>query len=342
MRYDEMYVESTGVWFPPAVDVADAVASGAYDVGNARRADLGSVAVSDEPGVDLAARAIRCALQRSRFGPGDIDLLLYATANYVGLDAWNAAAYLQRETLTERALAVELRQLSNGGMAAIELAAGQLLAHPERRAAVLATGDRFALPGFDRWGTDPGIVWGDAGAALLLTRQPGCLRLLSLVNVTDPTLEGLYRGDAALLPSPDPDQMPVSLTRRYREFQARSDADDVRRRMRRGFLAAANQALEEADTSLDQVVRVVIPHLGRQLLERRYLAPLKLDLSRTTWEWGRTVGHLGVGDQFAGLDRVVSRDGLGPGDRVMVLSIAGGHVWGTAVLELVTPPPWKG
>ncbi|MGH3656378.1 MAG: ketoacyl-ACP synthase III family protein [Micromonosporaceae bacterium] len=235
---------------------------------------------------------------------------------------------------------MEIRQLSNGGMAAIELAAGHLLADRSRRAAVLATGDRFALPGFDRWNTDPGIVWGDAGAAVVLSREAGCLRLRSLVNVSDPALEALYRGDSPLRPSPDAQDMPVSLTQRYRDFMAGADPNDVRKRMRRGFLSAATQALEEADTSLDGVVRVVIPVLGRQLLEGRYLAPLKLDLSRTTWEWGRTVGHLGVGDQFAGLDHVVTSGALRLGDRLLVMAIAGGHVWSAAVVELCESPGW--
>ncbi|MGH3714739.1 MAG: ketoacyl-ACP synthase III family protein, partial [Micromonosporaceae bacterium] len=340
MRYEELYVAGTGTWFPPAVDAAEAVTRGWYDPGAAERHDYRSVTVADEPGADLAVRAIRTAVARSGHSPDEIALLLYATANYQGIDAWNVASYVQRGALTSRAFAVELRQLSNGGMAGFELAAGYLLADPSRRAAVLATGDRFALPGFDRWRADSGVVWGDAGTAVVVSRKPGPARVLSVASVSEPELEEMFRGDARFHPSPAPEEMPVDLERRQREFFARADAAQIRSRLADGLGEAAYQALADADTTVDELAQVVIPTLGRQLLERHYLRPLKLDLSRTTWEFARTVGHLGAGDQFAGLDWLLTTGQLRPGDLLLLVGLGAGYVWTCAVLEMCAPPGW--
>jgi len=340
MRWDDLYVAGTGSWFPPPVAVTEAVTRGWYDATAAERSGYHSVTVAEEPGADLAVRAIRTAVDRSGYAPGDVALLLYATANYQGIDAWNVASYVQRHALTAAAFAVQLGQLSNGGMAGIELAAGHLLADPSRRAAVVATGDRFALPGFDRWRADSGVVWGDAGTALVLSREGGFAKVRSVASVSEPELEEMFRGDTPFHPSPSPDEMPVDLERRQREFFARADTDEVRRQLTDGLRAAFEQSLYDADTSLDELARVVIPALGRQLLERRYLPPLKLDLSRTTWEFARTVGHLCAGDQFAGLDHLVTAGGLRPGDRVLLTGLGAGYVWSCAVLEMCDLPDW--
>lgn len=341
MRWHDLYLSGIGVWLPPRVDAATAIAEGRYTAEAYERSEQESVRVADEPAVDMAVRAARMALRRSGHAAEDISLLLYATANYQGLDAWNAASYVQRETGTSRAFAVEIRQLSNGSMAALELASGYLTAASSRPAALLVTGDRFALPGFDRWRADRSVVWGDAGTAVVLSRGRGFARLLSLASVSDPELEGLHRGDDPLRPSPAAEDMPVDIRRRQRAFFARMSVDEVKDRMQAGMGAAMEQALADADVSLDAVTRVVVPHLARDVFEWRCLAPLKVDLSRTTWAWGRTIGHLGAGDQFAGFAQVVANEGLRPGDTVLILGLGGGYNWTGAVVEVVAAPHWE-
>lgn len=333
MKWDRLYVSSTGAWFPPRLTSAEAIAAGDYDRSTWERTEIESVCVAEEPGADLAIRAGRLALSRSTHAVEDVTLLLYATANYQGIDAWNVASYVQRGTVTDRAFAVELRQLSNGGMAAMELAAAHLMCGEPGRAALLATGDRFALPGFDRWRADPGLVWGDGGTALVLSRDPGPVRVLSIASVTDPELEGLHRGDAPFRPAPAAEDMPVDISRRQRDFFARMPTDEVKQRLTRGFAAAVENTLADAGVSMDQIARVVAPHFGRQLLEWRCLAPLKVDISSTTWSWGRGIGHLGAGDQFAGLDHLLTSGALRPGDLVLLFGVGAGYVWTCAVVE---------
>ncbi|MGH3655315.1 MAG: ketoacyl-ACP synthase III family protein [Micromonosporaceae bacterium] len=333
MRWEELYISSTGTWFPPQVTSDQAIADGRYDNETRRRTDIASVCVAEEPAVDLAVRASNIALARSPHSADEIAVLLYANANYQGIDAWNVASYVQRHTATPNAFAVELRQLSNGSMATMELAAGYLAADESRRAALLTTGDRFELPGFDRWRADLGLVWGDAGTAMVLSRDNGPARVLSLASVSDPELEGLHRGATPFRVAPSPEDMPADIERRKREFFSQMSTDEVKRRLTTGFREAMERALDDAGVSLDQVTRAVVPNFGREILEWRCLAPLKLDLSHTTWFWGRTIGHLGAGDQFAGLDHLLSSRALRPNDLVLLLGVGAGYAWTCAIVE---------
>lgn len=338
MRLDGVHIAGLGTWFPPAVTIAEAVENGWYDRQTAERNDLKSVTVTDELPADLAVRAAKTAIDRSPYQPADIAMLAYATVNHQGLEFWNVASYVQRMALTERAFAVEVRQLSNGGMAAMELAAAYLMANPARRAAMVATADRYAMPGFDRWRADSGLVAGDAGTAAVLSVERGLLRVHSLVTVSDPMLEGLFRGNEAPTESPALDQMPVDLDRRQREFIAEVGLDEVLRRLTDGANRAAEEALADADTVMDEILRVVTPNLGRPLMERRYLEPFKIDFHRTTWEWGRTVGHLGAGDQLAGVDHLIRSRAVCQGDRLLLMGLGAGYVWTCAVLEVADDP----
>lgn len=337
MRRDHLYISSVGVWLPPRETATAAIAAGRYDVESWQRTRQDSTCVAAEPAVDLAVRAAQVALRRSAHQPDDVALVLYATAHYQGLDAWNAAGYVQHRTVGDGAFGVEIRQLSNGGMAAIELAARYLRSEPSRPAALLVTGDRFALPAFDRWRADRNLVWGDAGTAMVLSREHGVAALLSLASVADTGLEELHRGDAPLRTAPSPQDMPIDLRTRKRQFLARTGSAQVRERLFRGQQAAIDRALADAGTPLETISRVVVPHSGAHD-EWQHLAPL--DSSLTTSRWGRTVGHLGAGDQYAGLDHLLSSGELRIGDRVLVIGGGGGYNWTCAVVEIIESPQW--
>lgn len=56
---------------------------------------------------------------------------------------------------------------------------------------------------------------------------------------------------------------------------------------------------------------------------------------QTLWrQFGRYVGHLGGGDQIAGLDYLVQHDELEPGDRVTLFAVGTGFTFSAAVLEI--------
>jgi 3-oxoacyl-[acyl-carrier-protein] synthase III len=52
------------------------------------------------------------------------------------------------------------------------------------------------------------------------------------------------------------------------------------------------------------------------------------------------VGHLGAGDQFAGLAHLVDAGELGAGGIAVLLGVGCGFVWSCAVVEVRYRPAW--
>ncbi|MGH3982307.1 MAG: ketoacyl-ACP synthase III family protein [Pseudonocardiaceae bacterium] len=337
----DLYLVGCGTWLPPAVTTAQALAAGDCDEKLATMAAMLSVAVADkEPAPEMAARAARVALDRAGCGPSDIDLILHASLYSQGCHLWAPASYVQRVAVRNQCPAMEVRQVSNGGMAAIELARGYLAASPERSAALITTGDRMSSPGFDRWRSDPGTVYADGGTALVVSRHAGFARLRSLVTVSDPELEGMHRaGD----PFGEPilvDQPTVDLDACKREYVAETGQSFTATRIAAGQQAALAGALAAAGVGLGDVDRIALPHMGWRRLKACFFTRFGIDPDITTWPWSRHVGHLGAGDPIAGFDHLVSAGALGRGDLCLLASVGSGFSWSCAIVEVLERPCW--
>jgi len=337
MRFEGLYVAGAASWLPPAQPVAEAVAAGVFTQRLAASTGVETVAVAGaESPPEMAARAVDRVLDATGVGSADLDLILYAATYYQGQDLWPPASYVQRVAVGNRCPAIEVRQMSNGGMAALELGAAFLSASAERGGVLLATGDKFAPPGFDRWLTDPGTVYGDGGTALVLSRRPGPLRLTCLATVADAELEGMHRGTDPFATEPFTVRRPVSLGACKDAFVADVGLSYCTTRLAAGQQEVLKRTLAEADLQLSDIDWFVLPHLGRRRLQQTYLRPLGIDPQRTTWSWSRTVGHLGAGDQIAGLAHLLNTGRLRPGQRCLLMGVGAGFVWTNAVLEVTS------
>jgi 3-oxoacyl-[acyl-carrier-protein] synthase-3 len=341
MRYDGVYLAGVGGKYPKAIPVDEAVADGRYAPALRDRTRQRRVAVMDgsESAPGLAAYAGRLALRRSGHRADECALLLHSVATYNGLDGWNAASFLQQEVLDGHGVGFEIRQLSNGAVAAIELAVAYLR-QTGGVAALLTAADQFELPIWDRWTASPGLVFGDGASAAVFSLRSGFARLLSCATECDPSLEGMQRGHHAFRGAPDP--AAVSLYERTLEFAERMPLREASRRMAVGLRAAADRAAAEAGTALDSFDHYVVPNFGWDLLHQECLEPLGLDATRTTWAWGAEIGHAGASDQFGGLQHLADTRRLEPGQRVLLVSVGGGFNWTCAALEIIDRPVWAG
>lgn len=341
MRLEDVYIRGTSTRLPSRIPIADAVASGACPPATATQTGMESVAYSpDESAAEMAAAAARTALRRAGTDGVDVDLLLHADTYHQGQDLWPVASYIQRETLGNTCQAVEIRQMSNGGLAALDLATAYLTAGHGHSDALITTADRFCAPGIDRWTTDPGTPYADGATALVLSRRGGHARLVSLALHADPELEPLHRGDDPFTTAPFGHRMPVDFEAAKRAFVGRAGISYAITRAHGGQQTVIKQALADAGSELAEADWVVLPHFGRRRLTSIYYKPFGIDPARTTWEYSRTVGHLGAGDQFAGLDHLTVSGRARPGDRVVLVSVGAGYSWGCAVLDILEQPDW--
>ncbi|MCU1470890.1 MAG: hypothetical protein JWQ39_2039 [Glaciihabitans sp.] len=338
VELEDIYVAGVGMYLPQAMPAAEAVERGLVDERTAQRTGMKSVCVSTESGPEMAVRAARQALGQAGAGPDDIDLVLHACTYFQGHDLWAPASYVQRESVGNACMSLVVDQLSNGGMAAMELAVAYLEADATRRGALLTTGDRFCLPGMDRWRTDPGTVLGDGGTALVLSRSGGFARVTSMVTVSDPSLEKMGRGVDAFAAAPLQARAPITLDDHRARLISELGMSELIDRLLTGQRAALDQALDDANIKANDIDWFVVPHLGHPKMAFQFFTPLEIDPALSTWPFGSGVGHLGAGDQFAGLAHLVRSGVLAPGQSVVLVSAGGGFAWTVAVLEILTAP----
>ncbi|MFE0592859.1 ketoacyl-ACP synthase III family protein [Micromonospora echinospora] len=340
MRVENLYVVGTGRRLPPVMTLAEAERAGLCERRLVWRTEVQSVCVSEgESGPEMAAHAARTALRQAGARPAEIDLVLHADTWYQGHDMWAPASYVQREVLGNSCPAIEVRQMSNGGLCALELAVSYLLGDPARTSALVTTGDRFCAPGFDRWRSDPGTVFGDAGTAVVVSRRPGFARLRSIVTVADAGLEQMQRGVDPFGPVPFSGRACVDVEKVRQDFVRTSGLDGILDRIDRGQAEAIERALADAEVKLEDIDWFVLPNLGRGRLNAHFLNKFAIDPDRTTWSWGRQVGHLGAGDQIAGLGQIADSGVLQPGQRCLLAGVGAGFTWSCAVVEMLRRPP---
>lgn len=323
---------------------ASAVASGRYSALDNEADGYLAACVADEgPAVEMAVEAARQALGRSGLDSSEFSLVIHACCAHQGLENLAAASYVQSRTVQGSATAVEVNQFSSGGVMAVELAAASLAVRPQPRAALVTTSDRFVPPTYDRYRTDKGTVFGDGAAALVLSRRPGVARLLSTSVIGDASFIELQIGDARWTDAVDPSTWPVDLTRRRKEHLDARGVDVLMRLMvasTRVQQACIDSALADADVTAEQIAWWVVPNMGTAVVDWDFRRRLGIEESRTTWSWGREVGHLGAGDQLAGLDHLFEAGSVQVGDRVALVGVGQGENYGCAVLEVLQEPQW--
>jgi 3-oxoacyl-[acyl-carrier-protein] synthase-3 len=342
MRYESLFIAGLGSYLPKAVPVEDAIAAGRYDPEDQDSSGLVSVTVAgpDDSQPGMAAAAGRVALERSAHRGADVSLLLHAVTAYNGLDGWNAGCYLQQEILGGNGLSFEIRQLSNGAVASIELAAAYLAAGPGNGAALITAADQFAEPAWDRWRTSWGLVYADGASAAVVSRSGGFARVLSAVTVTDPGLEGLHRGRLPFGACPDAGEYPIDFRARALDFSQSFDIAAATGRISTGLVRAVTTAATEAGIEVTAADHYIVPSFGRELLRQQCLDVLGIGIERSTWCWGSTVGHMGAADQFASLTYLRAAGRLNPGDRALIIGIGGGFNWTCVVLDIIERPAW--
>ncbi|GAA3850074.1 hypothetical protein GCM10022243_14930 [Saccharothrix violaceirubra] len=334
MRFEDIWIAGTGGTLGDRVPVEHAIADGSYSADVARGTGMISVAQATQAPPELAVTAGRQAIKAAADHGVVVDratLHLHSHSNYQGLDMWPVASWVAKELIGTdlEGQPTVVQAASNGSLTSLDLAATALQAG-RAETALITLGDRFAEP-VDRWYLSPGMVFGDGGAAAVVSRRAGLLRLDSIVSETDAALEGLSRGDEPFgtesVPRPD-------MRKRTRAFLARSgiSLSEVRRRSGDRTVSVVTRALTEAGRTLDDVDWFVTPFVGRALFQDSFLRPLGFTPRNTLLETGLTIGHLGPADQLYALAHLVTEDLLRPGSTVLLLGTAMGFTFSAAVL----------
>ena len=334
MRIDDKYISGIGVFLPERASVTDAIESGAVDEDRARSTGITSVCVSkDLYPPEMAVRAGRDALRMA--GEHDkhsnVHTLLHAYIDYQGAPYWDAAPHVALNTVGPSVPAYDIRQASNGGMAAIEL--GRQLLDSKPGSVMVTTGDRFRSDRFSRWNAAQDVVLGDGGTALVLSSEGGFAKIVSIATCADNTLESEMRGAAFKLRN----ELHVDYAELSEEYQ--KSGVSLREHVQRMGMAvrtALQTALGDAKMEVGDVAYTapIVSTLPRMREFMQHL--MHVDEDRSTWEFGRTTGHLGAGDNIAGFHWLVTSGLLKVGDRALLMGTGAGFTATCAIIELTT------
>jgi 3-oxoacyl-[acyl-carrier-protein] synthase-3 len=347
-------IRGIGVFIPEVMSIEQAIAHGQYPAEEAELHELAGAAVAgDMPAPEMALRAARSAPDRCGQRAHELDLLLYADSWHQGPDGWQPQYYLQRHLVGGNMLAVEVRHGCNGMFSALELAAAYLRRDPRPddegdgggfQAALLVAADNFGTPLFDRWHAGPGYVAGDAACAVVLTNGPGFAQLLAVRSAAAAEAEQMHRGDVPLFPPGPTVGHSLDFAACNAQFRRRALADGTGTaalvRVHQLTLEVVDQTLAEAGVGIGDITRVAYMNYSREIVEQRCMAALGLPMSKSTWQFGRELGHLGASDQIVSLDHLLGSGALYPGDHVLMLGIGPGVTVSCAVVKILTQAPW--
>lgn len=299
----------------------------------------GAAVAGDVSAPDMALSAAKDALRGH--DPGDIGLLLYTDIWHQGPDGWYPQYYLQHYLLGGDALALEIRQGCNGIFYGMELAAGYLRGFPERGDALLVAADNFGTPMIDRWRSAP-FLFGDAASALVLSTRSGFAQVLAMATASVPELEQEHRAGEPLYPPGATTGAFLDLRARERRFNEQVTEDSTLRKawlvshMR--MLQMVNRLMAEAGIGYEDIDRAIFTNLAPKSIEHRWMDVLRLPMEKSTWEYGRTIGHTGASDPVLSLHHLLSTGRLGPGDHVVMGSVGSGGSISCAIVRILAVP----
>lgn len=327
----ELFIAGSGAYVPSCRNITEAISSG-HAPGYAADLEYDSVAISEsESAPEMAVKAARAAVARSGIQTSEIALTIHSNVWHQGLEFWQPASYISSEVVGDDAFSVELRQACVGGLTAIQFASSWLRGS-QSTAALLTTGDVFAMPAVDRWRIQRGVVFGDAGTAVVISNRAGFARVLSMSYSSHNSYEGWNRGKTPLSISPQSGS-PADVMQRQFEYSQVIDHADYVQTFTSKYLACRDEALSRAKKNHDDVNFVVTPFTGRKNLTR-----LGFSVDQSAWKLGAAVGHLAAGDHFAGLNFLMESGRLRPGDLVLLIGLGSGYSYAAVLLEILDNP----
>lgn len=346
MKTDGVYIDTVGVHLPEEwVSVEMAVEQGLYDEYSLAYGTGMTAAyiAGDVPAVDMAVSAARQAIERSAELDADsIDYHIHCSATPQGPMGSYPNGYVLRELGVSGIPSTDVRQYSNGMLAAFEVAVGQLTGAAGAESVLVTAGENFTTPVIDRWqGFGTGFTASDGGAAVLFSAEGGFARMRSLNSGTLPALEQWHRGEQSMLPYRNEAMGQANTLALLGYFNENVIPLDKCMQMIMEFeLDIVQRSLVDAELNASDIAWVVVANSDARMIEQMKMQPLGLPMSRSTWDYGKTVGHMGACDMAVTLNHLVTTGRLAPGDNILMTTSGAGWVSSSAVFTIEDVPAW--
>ncbi|WP_055526216.1 ketoacyl-ACP synthase III family protein [Streptomyces graminilatus] len=346
MKTDGVYVDTVGAYIPDQwVSIEQAVAEGLYDehsVEHGTGLTAAYIAPDDLPALDMAVHAARQAFRRSGSEIEDLDFHVHCTSVQHGPEGFYPPAYVLRELGASGVPSTDVRHHSNGLLAGIEVAVGQITGAAGAETALVTTAENFNSPLINRWtGFGTGFTASDGGAAVLLSGDSGFAELRAVNSGTLPELEQWHRGEESLLPFRGKGLKASNMMEMLGYFNQYVMPLDKCMEMMRDFeLDVIHRSLVDAGLNASDLRWVVAANSDARMIEQMKMQPLGLPMSRSSWDFGKEYGHMGACDMGVSLNHLVLNGLVQPGDHILMSTSGSGWVSTSAVLTILDLPDW--
>ncbi|MDX3803576.1 ketoacyl-ACP synthase III family protein [Streptomyces sp. AK04-3B] len=342
MRIDHVFIDSIGVTLHEFEPVGRAVSQGLISQELVDANGLtGTHLAHDIPAVELAISAARVAMDRSKLQRGDITHHVHSGVYYQGPPGSYAPGYVLRELEVDPVSSLYLRQGCNGMLGALEVAVGQMTGAAQAETVLLTSGENFTATGSDRYtGIGQAYFLSDGGAAVLISADEGFAQIRSLSAGILPELERWHRGDGSLLADEGRESDGDMAERATRYSETETPLSETLEKLTLFNLGVIRRALVDADLNADDIAKVVPINIDGRMIEYSVMMPLGLPMDRSTWDFGKGIGHVGGADVFITLEHLVRTREVAPGDHVLLISQGPGWMCTAAVVTLVDLPTW--
>ncbi len=281
------------------------------------------IAAEGQSTSDLGAEAARAALADAGLGPGDVDLIIVATASPDMLFP-STACQLQHKLGARKVAAFDISAACSGFIYALEVGR-QFVASGAHDTVLVVGADK--LSSITDW-TDRAtcVLFGDAAGAVVLRHEPGRRGILSTLLGADGSQKEILNVPAGGSAMPATEQ-----TVRDRMHCIRMSGREVFKLAVNAMLGAAREALAKSGLSLDEI-SCVIPHQANMRIIEAISDRLGIGMERFQVNL-QQYGNTSAASIPVALDEAVKRGRIKRGDNVLLVAFGGGLTWGSAVLQ---------
>jgi 3-oxoacyl-[acyl-carrier-protein] synthase-3 len=278
----------------------------------------------------MGLAAARKALASAGVGAGEVDLVIWCGAQHKDYPCWLAGLYVADRLGAGRAWSFDMEAMCGSMMAALDVAKGLMLLHPELATVLLVSGYRnndlidLAVPE-----TRFMLDIGSGGSALVLRRDAG----------RNEVLASAFRGDGSLselcvVPALGARAWPPEPADLARAHFVVPDEEAFKKKLGEvtmpNFYAVIHEAVRRSGLPADGIDYLAILHFKRSAHDA-VLAELGLRQEQSTYL--DEYGHLGQNDQVLSLELGLASGKVRDGSRIVFVGAGLGFVWAATVIR---------
>lgn len=275
----------------------------------------------------LATKAARNALEKTNLDPGDIELIIVASASPDHI--FPASACLVQDNLGAiNAGAFDLSAACTGFIFALNMAAQSIRSGALDNALVIGS---ETLSRFVNWeDRNTCVLFGDGAGAFVLQGSENPGGILSCVMRSDGS-----GGDLLSVPAGGSRMPATAETVDKKLHKIQMNGREVFRFATRVMASATREATEKAGLSLDQI-DLVVPHQANRRIIEAAARGIHFPMEQIVMNI-ENYGNTSTASIPIAICEAFEQDRINPGDHLVLVGFGAGLTWGALVLQWVEP-----